>query len=269
MQNIINHPCLKYADDLVQICKPLKEINIDYFAHVYIDKMKQFSALGNKPQFAKHYLTNHYYNNDIHLSELKNFGKYIIWDAIDLDQKSRKINLEAKEFGIQHLFTIINHSSNGIHYYHFANNENSPAINQFYINNIDLLTAFTQYFNERVNDDKNLSSTYDIKFKIDSNAQFYLKNKDALSPFSLNKLNFLHFLSAFKQGTAKHTIPLQQLKCIQLLISGLSAKQIAHQLNLSKRTVENYLAKIRREFGFRNSREIIKHYSNLLNSENK
>ena len=52
----------------------------------------------------------------------------------------------------------------------------------------------------------------------------------------------------------------QKMNCLNLLATRFSAKQIGEQLKLSRRTVESYLADIRRIYGFRNSRELIAAY---------
>ena len=52
----------------------------------------------------------------------------------------------------------------------------------------------------------------------------------------------------------------QKINCLNLLATGFSAKEIGEQLKLSRRTVESYLADIRRTYGFRNSKELIAAY---------
>ena len=52
----------------------------------------------------------------------------------------------------------------------------------------------------------------------------------------------------------------QKINCLNLLATGFSAKEIGEKLNLSRRTVESYIADIRRTYGFRNSKELIAAY---------
>ena len=52
----------------------------------------------------------------------------------------------------------------------------------------------------------------------------------------------------------------QQQKCIRLLASGYTIKKIAIQLNLSPRTVEHYLERLRQHLGCKNSKELIALY---------
>jgi DNA-binding CsgD family transcriptional regulator len=56
----------------------------------------------------------------------------------------------------------------------------------------------------------------------------------------------------------------QQAKCLLLLVKGKSAKEIALQMQLSHRTVEHYLEKIRRQLGCSSTKELVASYSDQL-----
>lgn len=263
--NIKNHPCLTYANELSEICKPLYKLDITYFGYAYINKQSEFSVFNNHAHFLEHYLNNHYYNADIHLANLNQSNNYLILDSIELTKQSKIINDDAVKFGIKHIFSIFENDENGTHCYHFANNSKSNAINQFYINNIDLLELFIHYFHDCINSSTHLKKSYEERFIIDDNPFGFSTNENAISLDHYTQRNqFLRKLSDYNKKISKLVLSPQQEKCVKLLIDGLSAKQISGRLNLSKRTVENYLAKIRQQLGFRNSKEIIVHYKNNI-----
>jgi DNA-binding CsgD family transcriptional regulator len=58
----------------------------------------------------------------------------------------------------------------------------------------------------------------------------------------------------------------QHAKCLLLLIQGKSAKEIARNMQLSHRTVEHYIEKIRRQLGCSSTKELIAAYSDQLSS---
>jgi shikimate kinase len=60
-------------------------------------------------------------------------------------------------------------------------------------------------------------------------------------------------------------IPPQQKKCLLMLSLGLSSKEIGIRLNLSYRTVEHYLAHLRKVLDCRSSKELIIAYYDQLN----
>ncbi len=261
LTKITNHPCLQYANELKTICHPLQKIGIHYFSHVYIDEEKRFSALSNHPEFSAHYLTNRYYNGDIHLAESKELSNYIMWDTIELSAHSRKINHETQQFGIKHLFTVIEKDkAQGMHYYHFATNTSQSSINQFYINNIDLLNLFIRYFKANVEKNYSLSFAYQIKFNIDTKAKFTLLSDINTFNTPTDKDNFLKELNLNKFNNFMIRLTPQQSKCVKLLLDGYSVKQIACHMKLSKRTIENYLARVRSRLGCRSSREMMTRY---------
>lgn len=259
--NIKTHPCLIHADELSEICNPLRKIDITYFGYAHINKQSEFSVFNNHANFLEHYLNNRYYNADIHLANLNEFNSYLVLDAIELTKQSKIINEDAVNFGIKHIFSIFEKDETGTHCYHFANNSASHAINQFYINNVDLLKLFIHYFHDCINNSKQLKKSYDEKFIIDDNPLGFSTNNPAIPLDQLEQRNqFLRKLSNYNKKLPKIILPSQQEKCVKLLVEGLSAKQISDRLNLSRRTVENYLAKIRQLLGFRNSKEIILYY---------
>lgn len=262
-KHIKNHPCLTHANELRDICKPLHKIDITYFGYAYITKQSEFSVFNNHANFLEHYLLNHYYNADIHLANLNKFNSYLVLDSIELTKQSKLINEDAVKFGIKHIFSIFEKDETGTHCYHFANNSDSHAINQFYINNIDLLKLFIHYFHDCIKSSKQLMKSYEEKFIIDDNPFGFSTDDNASSFEHFEQRNqFLRKLSSYNKRLPKIVLPAQQEKCVKLLVEGLSAKQISDRLNLSRRTVENYLAKIRQQLGFRNSKEIIFYYKN-------
>jgi DNA-binding NarL/FixJ family response regulator len=58
-----------------------------------------------------------------------------------------------------------------------------------------------------------------------------------------------------------HLLSPQKLKCFQLLIKGFSLKQIAFKMNLTYKTIEHYVADIRKKLNCKNTRELIVRYA--------
>lgn len=279
MRNKITaHPGLIHAQDIKDICKPLTHLNISYFAHVNIDKAGQFSALTNNPGFTEHYLTEKYYNVDIHMSANNRFGDHVIWDALERCGASAKMHQEAANYGVRHTFTIIDKARNGTDYYHFATATESPFINQVYLNHMDLLKLFIKHFNDQVKQSRSLLHAYKLKFSIDRNAPGYLIHTDetlscqeSLRTGFLRALENSSIMDNSRHESFRHVIrhkdtlkPLaltrQQFNCFSMLMNGYSSKQIARALELSPRTVDNYLQHIRKLLGCHSGKEMISTY---------
>lgn len=271
---IKKHPSLCYVEDIADICRPITQLDISYFAHVHIDNTSQFSALSNHPQFTEHYLKNHYYNADIHLVENKQVFNYVIWDALEFAKASKALNNEAVEFGIRHGFTIMKQGTQGCDFYHFATHHLSPSINEVYMSQFDLLHLFITYFTRQIKSSKKLHSAYDLKFKLDPTSSGFTTESvyDGYAIETMREKFLLQIDRNSYLANNQHTIICKSTKemvslspqlhrCFSLLLTGLSAKQIANKLNLSQRTVENYILKIRNLIGCRNSKELLASYS--------
>jgi DNA-binding CsgD family transcriptional regulator len=273
MKNVINkHPSLILNSEIQDICKPLKQLNINYFCEVIITNQKEFSAIGTSAGFTEHYLKNKYYNVDLHTAKNKNLENFVIWDMIERRGMSAKMHQEAAAFGLQHTFTIIENTHQGRHYYHFGNSGSSLAINQVYLANLDLLKKFTHYFKESINQSKALAAAHEIKFKIAPNAEGYLTTPNFNEIGESSNEQFISTIFSPKEALEnnlilvnKHTnqpikLTIQQSKCIQHLARGHSNKQIAKLLDLSPRTVENYLNRVRIILNCDSSKELISLY---------
>lgn len=272
-----SHPTLCYPSEINAICKPLKSLKIDYFSHVKIDADSNFSAICNNPEFCQYYYENKHYNADIHMAKENKLGDIILWDALTFDNKSAILAEEAKAFGVNHVFTIVESKDNEMNYYHFAANVNSLQINQSYLANVDLLKLFTRHFNECINSTSTLKSGHDLKFSLleESNA-FSLKDDACFNMFDIDRWSFLSILNPrpdiqtnkliLKHKGKQKSIQLsnQQEKCLRLLVLGLSAKQIALKLKISYRTVEHHVAIIKRILGCQNTKEVIASYGPQL-----
>src|SRR5579864_1560936 len=164
---IHHHPSLTHAQDLRDICKPLNILNINYFAHVNITRDGEFSGMNNNAAFSEHYLKKRYYNADIHMNQTNSLGEQIIWDALECDAETDQLNIEAKAFGVDHTFTLVNKNPDSTDYYHFSSNLLGFSINQEYLRHLDLLKLFIQHFHEQVRQSRALLRTYDMKFMID------------------------------------------------------------------------------------------------------
>lgn len=258
------HPMFTCADELADICNPLNLLGINYFGHVNIDAKKQFTGLNNNPQFAEHYMKNHYYKADIHMAG-EALGNYVMWDFIELDGASQQMDSEGKQFGINHTFTMIEKNNDGsTDYYHFANKGSSLSINQVYLANQDLLKAFITHFHEQIKQSKLLSKAYDLKVSSTENLSSYsIENKlitpdlknDFFGNLSLNKVSGEH--SFLWNAQISKLLNLREQECLYLYVLGKSPREIATIIHRSRRTVEQYMEHIKIKLNVNNKAELI------------
>lgn len=238
------HPSLLHAQEIAEICSPLRKLNITYFGHVKIDAGKKFAALGNNPLFTEHYLKNKYYMTDIHMVDEKKFGKFFVWDGIQFTGQSAQMCHEAAEyFDIHNPFTIIQRNSNGsIDYYHFANNSSRKQINQAYLANLDLLNLFILYYKEQIRQSKALMKAYD--FTIDVKHAPTVEFED--SSLTYDRSQFMQQIdNNMRLEIGGVMLSKRQSQLLQFFMAGKTIKEIAKILNLSPRTVGHYFETVK------------------------
>lgn len=265
IEKLLNkHPLFNYTSEIADICKPLNLLNINYFAHANIDSKKQFSVISSGPHFVEHYLRNHYFNADIHMTE-KTLGSYVMWDFVKLGGKSHKMHTEAGQFGIKHTFTIIEKNDDETYdYYHFASKVPDNSINQMYLANLDLLKVFILHFKENIAKAKHLSAAYNFKILPYDNLSSYTTEEKLISPeikadfikqLCWNKTNATHFFLLDAQ--LSQVLTLREQECLYFYIHGKSPKEISSILFVSKRTVEQYMENIKIKLNVQNKSQLI------------
>jgi DNA-binding CsgD family transcriptional regulator len=254
------HPVFTQAQTLADICKPLERFNINLFSHVHINHHSEMTFLNNHPEFIANYYSKKYYHADIYAASQNHFGDFLLWDSLTCTGKSNSMVKDAVDFGHKQFLTLIEKDNTGTHFYYFATPSSSIAMSQVYLSNMDALKAFVKYFKATMQDAKELSAWQDIKLVIEKkHSDIELIVDDQLISVDTKK-EFYHDIS--HQLITHPHLSNTQLNCLHLLAMGYSAKEIAEQLNLSRRTVESYLAHVRQVYGCRNSKELIAQYYN-------
>jgi DNA-binding CsgD family transcriptional regulator len=258
-----------HAQEVADICRPLHLLGIDYFSHVKITNKKNFSALSLNPAFGEHYLNKKYYSADIHLANSKQLGKFVLWDSIEVLAETKQLNEDSAAFGVNHIFTIFDHTSSENNFYHFASNLKGKSINQEYLCHQDLLHQFIRYFHEAVSKSTALSNAYQFKLAIDEQAPGFKMQNSSDPPNIRLKQQFLEAIDSNSSRTSFHdayhhisaslhtTLTRREMECLALTMLGKTAKFIAKELCLSHRTVENYLESIKDKLQVRTKPELI------------
>jgi DNA-binding CsgD family transcriptional regulator len=288
MNKINRHPVLLHASDIRDICEPLRNLNISYFAHVNIDRDGQFSAISNNPGFHKHYLEKEYYHADIHLSSLSAPSRFVLWSGLECGGSSAQMQRDANEFNLYHTFTIINQDVTGKNFYHFSTHIKDLSFNQTYLSNLDLLQMFIQHFCNNIRESQHLSASYKIKFMIvDNQAEYTVNSSGSLYEQRLAFLNEMsekelitgttincrpkksRIILIHNESKRPVPIPKQQMKCLDLLMEGYTGKEVARKLGLSLRTVNHYLEALRDKLGCKTSKELIAlYYGQVIQQRN-
>ncbi len=238
------HPTFCHADEMNHLCKPLTAFGISSFANARVNTRGEFSTVCNRPDYMRHYLEKKHHQADISAKPVSfDAGQYVMWDMLECQGQTADMLRDANSFDYKHIFTMIKLSETHTNYYHFGTHLNTTSINQWYLNNLDKLDLFIRYFDAHLENSKSLSQGHDICFPIASEeCQIDWMNRCA-EDFSEELI-----LTQFSK---------RQLECLRLLVSGLTAKEIGQALNLSHRTVEDYLSICKIKLKAKNKTDLI------------
>lgn len=134
-------------------------------------------------------------------------------------------------FNIGHAFDIFDCQDGYVDVCCFAASTQSSEMINTYFNNINNLNNFIRFFKNKITD---ILSRSDNAFLLPEKMRLNFNSKDIS-----NKLDPIYFSEKGKQLSKRET------EIILLLIKGKSTKKIAMELNLSLRTIENYLNNIK------------------------
>lgn len=161
----------------------------------------------------------------------------------------------------------------------FYTENSNHRINDFYINNIDVIKQLKQYFILKAS---NMIQDLEQE-RLDSLYQNYNQNQWQLTkPIKTHeRSNFINSLTASftehennsknmllinKQTKLPIYLAPQRARCLTHLTQGKTSKEIAKLMKLSPRTVENYIAKLKHELNCKTSKELIANYAQALAS---
>jgi LuxR family quorum-sensing system transcriptional regulator SolR len=245
MSSIIdsNHISIQSSHIVEEICHDFfLKTGISYFTYAkQMSDGTRFSLTTNAKQ-AEYFVNKQYFRNIVFSDPLHKRIEYWLWNSLPF---SESLNEQATLFNISNGFTIIKPSEHGDEYFYFGAKPHEHFMNNFYINNMELLHQFTLYFKEKARKLITKSSAYHNRILLPkelmessaSNPEF---NK--IRNYSHQKPLILDSVTIDKQGTK---LSKREIECAILLTKNQTAKQIAQTLDISFRTVEVHIQNIK------------------------
>jgi DNA-binding CsgD family transcriptional regulator len=197
-------------------------------------------------EWTKKYFENQYYNDPIFYN-VENLPKHSSTVNILTNKPLRKDHTALSdhhfalyEHNIWNIFTQYERTQNSAEVWFFAADRASPDMANFYFNHQEVLKSFMQYFKER-------------------GAPILIPRSDILIATELNlhtqerddKAQIKQFLDdiGMKYKSKNFSLSMREKECIQYLIMGKTAKEIARLLRISFRTVEFHIKNVKQKTG--------------------
>lgn len=239
LQSFNRHISLNTNMDILQLCNAFfkdKKLKINHLNYIQKNDDGTVFYLCSNHNWLSHYFRNCYSSIGAfeQRPDLSNY-KYVLWDNLD---SGDKILLDSKEIlGIEHGITIIDRIENGYGYYNLGTNLHQPMMVSNYINYLDDLNHFVQYFKDqaaslllRAEQTRFiLPRERGQKLKTFTNKHWTtskIKSKDRKLYIDRNNNLFL---------TAR------EIECIEWYAKGKSSGEISLILGISRRTVETHM----------------------------
>jgi hypothetical protein len=249
-----NNFCLTVTDAVHGICRPLFEhTEIHYLTYCRSYRDNRFIAFETAPTSAEWFLSTKQYNvarTTVNPNEQDLHDGMFLADQLDYSHPSlwNLKSIEENILQIRHPLLIMrSHADYNEAFTLFVKQPNS-SINQWYMNNVDVLEAFAAYFREQAAPLIKEAEQRSIilsgeKLLTDSIGETRYKGIE-VGKVSLEQArkNPDYIYQQY------HALTARERECVYWLFNGKTVPEIATILGLSKRTVEKYISYIKEKF---------------------
>lgn len=240
MVNVIQHPFFSFDDLLVPLLEPLSSqtsIMLLSFKRCF-PNLEQIlvtysqSSLMVSDIYSKEFYRYGYFSNDP-----KDFESgFHMWDYLNLGISRNLSHFLRDHHGFAHGLTIIQQHGPYCDFFIFGTNPDNSCINNFYLNKKEAFQEFIK--------------------------NFYLKTGTILDDLYQHRLALP--VDVYKHRKSNSSFSTRQLECGDLVLKGLTSKEIAKKLGLSPRTVEEYIKVLRKKSGAKNKTQLTYYISQSL-----
>jgi DNA-binding CsgD family transcriptional regulator len=247
---------------MVEICKPLVNLDIDFFVYVKLWKDNRAIVLTTNSIWLEHYLSNLY-----NLKYLKNFifestiiQPQLVSTEIYPENEAFKYAYNTFNYRYGLVVPFANNDSKEVCY--FATKNQSPIMYNNFMGNLDLLTQFKFYFKERA--EKLLKKLERNKLPSMSNHLIStIENDNSKLQLLPNEIKdqILNIIQAnryyLKLDPNEMYLTKMEYNVVLWLIKGKAADEIGIILGISRRTVEGHILKIKDKFDCNKTTQLI------------
>lgn len=247
---------------LNEICEPLHLLGISNFAYGKITKDRRYFRIGNHERY-----TDLFYDQNLY-DRFSNYRGLTTAETFENPPLYRSFlwNTDAHHFSGE--FRLAAGMWNGISFYRttpdyieswaFGGTPEDTHLPDFYVNNMELLSKFLNYFKfmgQDIIDLSDKSKTIEILFNDKSDTSLF----NTIDPQKLREFNAKILAKRYQiNGNQREfNLTLKEIECLIHKSQGLTAKEIAKMWSISPRTVESHINNIRAKSGLQNIHQVI------------
>lgn len=230
MVNITLKPYFNHNDAIIPLMEPLQslvDIRLIGYSRMFANR-ERFLICPFKDWGVDFFTISQLYRYGLYEKPQDIPSGYNMWDHLPYAPPEIYLH-NRKKFNIAHGLTIIQQHGDYCDSFVFATHPGNNQINNFYLNQKDLFTAFTKDFYDKMA--PTLTDLVTQTFMIPANTTTVSNPVLTLTP--------------------------RQQDCARLLIEGITAKEIARVLQVSHRTVESHINLMKDKFQAKNRVQLI------------
>lgn len=247
--------------EISNICEPLYSLfEITYFNYVKLNSDGSRSILTDRPDFIVEYYNSSELLATKAISTMENSNKTTSRLSSEFRDQPSFI-VARNQFNIDNGLTIIQPTNDGKELYYFGTTRENYDKTYFYVSNIDMFYRFIAYFKDKA---ESLIKKADAERFL-----LLLRESEEETLIDLEKIRnkFIEATSIsryFINQNLDTFLTKREAECLYYLSKADSAKKIGKILNLSPRTVETYLMKVKEKLNCKTKKELI---NTLINSD--
>lgn len=235
-----------------KLTAPLEEkFGITYFARQSVSNEGYWEIIGNQPQWLAHSADCGFYDID---PSLLHPGLYksglVVNSSHSVPDFLKPMSIEAKKHGLDHALCILQKTKEGSDWYFFGGPTENYQLLSTYITQVNTLYRYINHFNQEAKRliNKNLDNRIDLN---------QLKTTSFTSEEYVLDLAPMLSLPEIMQEKFQIKLSKREAECLHYLIAGKTMKETSILLDLSPRTVEGYITRLKNKTGCTFKSELI------------
>lgn len=251
------------CDEIQSICQDFfNKTDIHYYNYVRIFHDGSRISLTNNKAWATYIFTYHEQHKFLFEECLpeRGYSQYAIWDNDKKHRDDSLLKIAREQYNIDHGLTITTAYEGYVELQYFGTSKENDSINHFYLNNLDFINSFSAFFREKAS--HIIRKAEKEKIFLKEHMPFWLDKKNKLDKIRRNQ----HFNEVFNyqveryylSGKYKHVyLTVREAQCLTAIIDGLTAKECARIFDISPKTVQIHIEKVKQKMNCHRRSELV------------
>lgn len=258
------------CDQIKELCGELfRNTPISWFGYARFYRNREFMLAMSDSKVQEFFLSNNYHIAEFghrKYDDLPN-GSFFA-NLLTSTEAEVEMHLEIKRrFGLDNFVGVFRKNDNYCDIYNFAADIKHSDLPNFYLNNIYLLEKYIDIFEnpmKKILHSNSVSrilipeTVVDTDFNV-TDHRIHNFSDIVANTISADELDDSPI--AKRSDLVLGRLTQRELDCVRYIVRGYTSKEIAKELSLSFRTVENYCERIKTKLGCRRKQDIIVRYS--------